>query len=740
MDRNRQTISGRPAFSGIPRPGFSSTSSGLQRQSSFGRDGYSAGAKARPNVASSGYGQYGQRQTVAPGSAGSRVSMYGRPSTHSLQPGWSAAKNLMSSARKSYASRGQGRGLFGSMTPQTNRPSMNAGTASSRRSSLGGAARKLQMDPKFLEPEVQKQSMRRINDFLTSNGLPKLNPSFSTTEVKNLFKELLGELGLLMEPVENRQTIGLKKQLPKASNEKWADDIITFLPRLGYPYQIQKSNLTSFASGFRAKAPIIASLEWVVDILRYQMNLDPEKIMFVRFDNDFDVDPAMKQNSIDRKLLEMAISLNPEDPRFSEEKTREFEKLAHSQYADETQLDQLREECDKLEEDIALKVEEIKEYNDLPGAIDVYKRDNIQYETYIKEMQERIESVESVIKQIEEEISSKQTLLEKMKQEEINLKNLVKTQMTDIDQIEMARERQKQLEDDIKSEQTIIEKKKNEKMKAASQLAMVVGSLKRMQEDAINLFDQVSDGISMKATAQYLKPLIEFVNSNETQSLIQSLKFRPDPETGTGLDEKSKRIRQKFVEMANYIKSELKKQSTAIDGEFKTKDDQLLEEIERTIDEQTNRIQELKTLVDQLRTELSQQRSKDQHEIDTLKSEYESNKKFLSQLDSKMKQSLEEVAQRVDKLSKQLDESIKASNTHKKEQLAKFKAWTEKQKMVAVEISKKLAAKAAEVKAIKENLDSALKTQGPKVDSLRDKIENYINAEGEKREKKRGKK
>lgn len=660
--------------------------------------------------------------------------MYGRQSTNILQPGWSAAKSLMSSARKSYANRGQGIGLFGSMTPQTNhRPSMNAGTASSRRSSLGGAARKLQMDPKFLEPEVQKQSMRKINDFLISIGLPKLNPSFSTTEIKNLFKALLGEFGLLTEQPDTRQTIGLQKQPVKVSNEKWADDVITVLPRLGYPYQIQKSNLTSFASGYRAKAPIIASLEWVVDILRYQMTLDPSRIMFCRFDNDLEIDPAVKQNTIDRRLLEMAITLNPDD---AETRGQALDQLAQSKYADESELDRLREECEKLERDIAQQEEEIKEIEELPEAIDVYKRDILQYETYIKEMEERIETVESVIKQIEEEIVGKEESLQQLKEEEINLKNLIKTQMTDVDQIEMARERQKQLEEEIKSEKGVIERKKNEKLKAGSELAMAVSSLKRMQEDALSLFDQVSTGISMKATAQYLKPLIEFVSNKDTQDLIDSLKFRPDPETGTGLNDRSKKIRQQFVEMANYIKSELKKQSLAIDGELKTKDDQLLEEIERMIEEQTKRIQELEVLIDQLRTELSEQRSKDQHEIDTLKSEYENNKKFLSQLDSKMKQSLEEVMQRVAKLGKEVDESIKSLNEQKRIKLGQLKEWTERQVKSAKDINIHLAKTAVQISSCKENLETVLAIQGPRVDSFKEKVQHYKHSAEEKAKKK----
>lgn len=726
MDRNRHTISGRAAFSGIPRPGFT-------RQQSFGREGQSVGPKPRPNVASSGYGQYGQRQINVPGSTSqSRLSMYGRQSTHSLQPGWSAGKNLMSSARKSYASRGQGVGLFGAMTPQSSRPSLNAGTASARRSSLGGAARKLQMDPKFLEPEVQKQSIRRINDFLSSINL-KLNPSFSTSEIKNLFKVLIGEFGFVLDQTETRQTIGMQKQPPPRSSDKWADDTIQFLARLGYPYQIQKSNLTSFASGSRAKAPIIASLEWVVDTHRYQMSLDPSKIMFSQFENDFELDPTIKGKTIDRDLLQLAIKLDPENDAA---RSQALDDLARSQYADESQLDQLRQECYNLEEDIVKQEAEMKEMKELPEAIDAIKDGISQYETYIKDMNERIESIESVIDQLKIDVSEKEESVEKLNNMKANLKNLIRNQETDIDSIEMARARLKQLEEEVKSEQRIIEIKKKEKLNAASQLAVSVGNLKRMQDDAIDFFNQVSGGMSMKATAKYLKALIDYVNSNETQFLVESLKLRPDPDSEAGLDDKAKQIRRKFVEMANRIKSELNKQSISFDGELKTEDDQLIGEAERLIEDLNSRIQESKVLVEELRTELTQQRSKHQHEIEALNSEYKNNTKFLSELDSKMKQSLGEISQRLNKLSADLESGSKTLDTYKREKNDKFKKWLDRQYAATQTICDREKAEAENYIKIKKTLENELKIQRPKVAALQAKVENYKSECENKRKKK----
>jgi kinetochore protein NDC80 len=184
-------------------------------------------SSARAN-ASTRRATLGGRKSLAPG--GYRPSLGGRPSNM-------GGRSSMGGRRSSVGRR---------------KSMMN-----SRASLSGRRGRKLQ-DPRPIGQKAYHQQNKRVLiEFLTSHNYdlpisPKMLSAPTKKDFQHIIVFLLQQIDENFEPDENR----------------FEDDIRTFLMRLNYPFNISKSNLVAVGSP-HTWPTILACLTWIIELIQY---------------------------------------------------------------------------------------------------------------------------------------------------------------------------------------------------------------------------------------------------------------------------------------------------------------------------------------------------------------------------------------------------------------------------------------------------------------------------------------
>jgi kinetochore protein NDC80 len=282
--------------------------------------------------------------------------------------------------------------LCGGPTPQQDR----------RKSTLSNAARL--PDPRNItEKTVVNQSIRKLCEFLTTHGYketmsPKILATPSTKDFCNIVAFLLKQLD------SNFKITG-----------KTDEEFITVFKYLGYPFQIQKSNITAVGSP-HAWPNLLACLTWLLELLNYDQLVRESDQR-----EELDMDPSASEKGFYSYLgRAYHLFLTAQDPQYialEEQFIKAFEDK------DILVIDQI-EALDKRNGAIAAEIEHVKnrsaylpelvakkkqlqvEHNNLGAAVDELAQTRKMIHDKVEMRRLELSSLNNGIAALEEKIAT----------------------------------------------------------------------------------------------------------------------------------------------------------------------------------------------------------------------------------------------------------------------------------------------------------------------------------------------
>ncbi|KAI1292334.1 Kinetochore protein NDC80 -like protein [Halotydeus destructor] len=621
-----------------------------------------------------GYGYTGQRGLAVPGSATSRTSMYpvNRPSTSAF----SAQKSNLSmmSAKKGKA------GLFG-MTPQsTKRPSFNPGTASSagRRSSIIGQSRHIQETRPLSDRSYHVQVFEKVFHYLQDNGFNcQLTPKFVQSPTGSDVRKIFDFLFLCLD--QNLKIVHLDTDVPN------------ILKMLGYPFQVNKSNLVSWASP-QAKGHLFGMFDWLVDAVNYSRSTDIEQLLFSSFDDEI--------NSTS-EIFKLIVTTTG-----GEADTDELlENLALKRFGTKEEFEQLNSELEQLEQEVQAQEEEIEKIQALPETIVAYKKDMARYDEYIANMEAHIANNEETLSQLVKEYREKKEMFDATKKNRDELLIQVKDQQFGLEEVEWARDRQRLLEDEIRNEELAIEDLKKNIRIIKLELTKSEDTLNKMFHDAGSWIHSLKDILCSPSISQYVGTLQTILNKSEVNELCNY--FSED----SASDKTNKKMRSLFSKIINETKMAILEQLTGLEGIVRTTEQQKLIDIDMSLKDLEESNLKIQSKTGELSSQMEEIRRQNGSDWSGLQSDYENNKHYLIELDMKVKGSQEETRDRLNRLRQEYENEMQVTKTTKVNGLREFKEHAEKQKREALKILNFVTQTESNLKTVKSGLQEELAKQ-----------------------------
>ena len=699
--------------SGIPKPG-----TGISRPSmapsSVNRQSY--GASSQPSATRRLFG------AGAPGTGRPSVGFGTVNRNNTSASGFSAAKSAYGgfSARKSM--KGPTGGLF-SQTPQNkNRLSFSSTISQStgrRRSSIGNAAERLQDTRPLSDSQYHKAVVAKLNDILEQNGMNPMQRTFASSptakDVHYIFDTLFKLMGIF---IMQKETLG------PLADKSWQDKVLYFSDQLGYPFQLKKI-ATVYVSA-TDKGQLFGLLEWLCESAMYFTKVNPEVMMNPTIMEDMN---GAQDMNLGLEFLNIALEAKDDESCVA----NALRNLAKKKYGSKEEIKRLEDNVQELLEDNEKRDQDIEEIKCLPKALESIQKELNSWDKWSSDMTERVNMIKNELDNAQQDKELKEKGLKELEKRRKELQKQIQSQEFDIENLEWAKDRQDAIELEIKRENEEIEDLKKKIRQAKHEVNKYHDLLFKQQASVSRDLESVIETLKMPLTAPYVKELIELLESKKSRLLIQNLNCKIDLENekpGTG------DIRNDVQTLISELNIKIQKQEKVLEGSVMIQDEQKFQKMDQEISEKEKRIQVINNLIEKLKQDMDDERKDENRKHAAIVAEYESNRQYLSELDSKMKQSQEELTERIRKLDKQAKSEEKDLLECKQKQVDMFKGWADQQRADAKAILDCYESANDHLRAQVKGLKEVNERGEKKVARFHDKVELYQKTQAEKAEKK----